>query len=321
MGRHHVRCVRAARGLELAAMMDRDPEKLRDLPEGVCATTDLKEFLERCDAVVLCAPSDQHEDLGLACMAERKHVLVEKPLAPTLAACRRLEEEAARAGVVLGVGHVERMNAAVLAVEGLAKSVRFFEADRIAAFDPRGTEVDVILDLMIHDLDLILHWTGEDPERVDAVGVAVASERIDIASARLEFRQGAVANLTASRVSRTPARKLRLFQKDLYCSLDLGTQSAEIIRKSTEIISKDETKLPFAVSVEKKEAPPEHNPLVRELEEFAAAVRGEASQIVSAAQASRAVGVAQEITRQIESRVALWGETKAAASWGARSSS
>jgi predicted dehydrogenase len=314
MGRHHVRCVRAARGLELAAMMDRDPEKLRDLPEGVCTTTDLKEFLQRCDAVVLSAPSDQHEDLGLACMAERKHVLVEKPLAPTLAACRRLEEEAARAGVVLGVGHVERMNAAVLAVEGLAKSVRFFEADRIAAFDPRGTEVDVILDLMIHDLDLILHWTGEYPERVDAVGVAVASERIDIASARLEFRQGAVANLTASRVSRTPARKLRLFQKDLYCSLDLGTQSVEIVRK-------DESKLPFAVSVEKKEAPPEHNPLVRELEEFAAAVRGETSHLVTAAQASHAVGVAQEIARQIESRIALWGETKAAASWGERSSS
>lgn len=294
-------------------MMDRDPEKLRDLPEDVPATTDLDEFLARCDAVILAAPSDQHEDLGMACLARGKHLLIEKPLAPTSAACRRLQEEAARAGVVLGVGHVERMNAAVLAVEGLARGVRFFEAHRIAAFDPRGTEVDVILDLMIHDLDLILHWTGEEPARVDAVGVAVASDRIDIASARLEFRQGAVANLTASRVSRTPSRKLRLFQKDLYCSLDLGTQSAEIVRK-------DEARLPFAVAVEKKEAPPEHNPLVRELEEFAAAVRGEASQMVSAADGVRAVGVAETIVAQIETRSAAWGETKAA-SWGARSSS
>jgi predicted dehydrogenase len=314
MGRHHVRCVRAARGLELSAMMDRDPGKLRDLPEGVAATTDLDQFLDQCDAVILAAPSDQHLDLGLACLAKQKHLLVEKPLAPTLSACRRLRDEATRAGVVLGVGHVERMNAAVLAVKGLAKGVRFFEADRIAAFDPRGTEVDVIMDLMIHDLDLILHWTGEEPLRIDAVGVAVASERIDIASARIEFPHFAVANLTASRVSRTPSRKLRLFQKDLYCSLDLGTQSAEIVRK-------DETKLPFAVAVEKKEAAPEHNPLVCELEEFAAAVRGEASQLVSADEAARAVGVAETIVAQIQARTAAWGESKAAASWGARSSS
>ena len=305
-------------------MMDRDPDKLRDLPEGVHSTTDLDEFLSRCDAVILSAPSDQHEDLGRVCLARGKHLLVEKPLAPTLSACRTLEEQAARAGVVLGVGHVERMNAAVLAVEGLAQGVRFIEAHRIAAFDPRGTEVDVILDLMIHDLDLVLHWIGEEPTHVEAVGVAVASERIDIASARLEFRGGAVANLTTSRVSRTPARKLRLFQKDLYCSLDLGAQTAEIIRKSPET-SRDEhaveSKLPFAVSIEKKEAPPEHNPLVRELEEFAAAVRGETSQIVSAAEGARAVGVAEKIVAQIETRSAMWAETKAAASWGARSSS
>jgi predicted dehydrogenase len=314
MGRHHVRCLGAARGLELCAVMDHDPRKLHDLPEGVPGTADLEEFLDRCDAVVLSVPSDQHEDLGLACLAREKHLLVEKPLAPTASACRRLSEEARRAGVVLGVGHVERMNAAVLAVDGLARNVRFVEADRIAAFDLRGTEVDVILDLMIHDLDLLLHWMGEEPTRVEAVGVAVASERIDIASARLEFAHGAVANLTASRVSRTPSRKVRLFQKDLYCSLDLGAQSAEIVRK-------DDSKQPFGFAVEKREAPPEHNPLVCELEAFAAAVRGESSRVVLAEEGALAVGVAERILAAIEVRSAAFGETKAAAPWSERSSS
>jgi len=314
MGRHHTRCLGAARGLELAAVMDRDPAKLQDLPEGVPATTELEKFLDLCDAVVLSVPSDQHEELGLLCLARGKQLLVEKPLAPTAKACHRLLQEAERAGLVLGVGHVERMNAAVLAVEGLARNVRFVEADRIAAFDLRGTEVDVILDLMIHDLDLLLHWMGEEPTSVEAVGVAVASERIDIASARLEFAKGAVANLTASRVSRTPSRKVRLFQKDLYCSLDLGAQSAEIVRK-------DDSRKPFGFAVDKKEAPPEHNPLVRELEEFAAAVRRESSRLVLAAEGALAVGVAERILAAIEVRSASWEETKAAAPWGERSSS
>jgi predicted dehydrogenase len=314
MGRHHARCLGAARGLELSAVMDRDPQKLHDVAGDVAAMTDLHEFLDRCDAVVLAVPSDRHEELGVACLARGKHLLVEKPLAPTANGCVRLLEEARRAGLVLGVGHVERMNAAVLAVEGLARNVRFVEADRIAAFDLRGTEVDVILDLMIHDLDLLLHWMGEEPTRVEAVGVAVASDRIDIASARLEFKQGAVANLTASRVSRTPSRKVRLFQKDLYCSLDLGAQSAEIVRK-------DDSRKPFGFAVEKKEAGPEHNPLVCELEEFAAAVRGEKSRFVPGAEGARAVGVAERILDAIEVRSASWEETKAAAPWGERSSS
>jgi predicted dehydrogenase len=299
MGRHHLRCIGLAHGVTLAGAMDRDPARGVDLPDGASFTTDLGALLDSCDAAVVAVPTDAHEEVALACLERRVPVLVEKPLAPTAAACRRLEQASRRLGVRLGVGHVERHNGAILETRERIRAVRFVEGHRLAGFDPRGTEVDVVLDLMIHDLDLVLSFVREDPNRVEAVGVAIASGRIDLANARLEFPSGAIANLTASRVSRSPVRKLRIFQPDSYLSLDLGTQSAEIL-------SREPRAVPFGVAMERISAPEGHNPLVRELEDFAAAIRGAPNALVEAPEAARSVALAETIAAEIAERRRAW---------------
>ncbi len=299
MGRHHVRCLERVEGAVLAGVMDVSAARGAEAPGGVFFTTELQRLLERCDAVVVAAPSDRHEEIGLACLAAKRHLLVEKTHAPTAAACRRLAQAAREADLVLAFGHVERWNGAVLAVAERVRSPRFVETDRLAGFDPRGTEVDVVLDLMIHDLDLVLRFVGEMPSSVDAVGVPIASERIDLASVRLAFPSGAVANLTASRVSRTPARKLRIFQVDSYFSLDLGAGTAEILRR-------DASAVPFGVTQERVASPAEHNPLVEELRAFIAAVHGAPESIAGAGEGTRAVEVAESILASIEVRRGAW---------------
>jgi predicted dehydrogenase len=299
MGGHHVRCAQQARGIELVGTADIEQSRARTLPAGVPFTTDVDALLEDCDALVLAVPADRHEELGLKAFAAGCHVLVEKPLAPSVAGCHRLGEAAATHKRVLGVGHVERQNGALIGVRERIRSPRFVEGHRLAGYDPRGSEVDVILDLMIHDIDLVLAMFGVVPSRVDAVGVPVVGERIDIANARLEFPEGGLANLTASRVSREPIRKFRIFQSEAYFSLDLQEQTAEILRR-------DEGQQPFGVRLEKVERPAGHNPLVRELEEFAAAVRGEASDLVTTEEGTRAVACAELVRDAIERRRAQW---------------
>jgi predicted dehydrogenase len=200
---------------------------------------------------------------------------------------------------VVAVGHVERWNGAWTSVAGRIRDPRFVEGHRLAEFDPRGTEVDVVLDLMIHDLDLVLRMFGADPVRVEAVGVPVLTDRVDIANARLEFPSGALVNLTASRASREPVRKLRVFQPETYLSLDLGRQVAEIFtRDSTSAVG---------VSREESREDEAHNPLVRELEEFAAAVRGEPAGVVGAREATQAIALAERIRESIDERWGEWG--------------
>jgi predicted dehydrogenase len=309
MGLHHVRCTGLARGLELAAVSDVDPSRRSKAPDGVPFSTDPGEMLAACDAVVLAVPTDRHAALGRQVLAAGKHLLVEKPLAADAAACRELADAAESAGVVLGVGHVERWNGAVLALRDRLRRPRFVEGHRLAGFDPRGTEVDVVLDLMIHDLDLMLNLYGDDPVRVDAVGVPVVSDRVDIANARLEFPGGELVNLTASRVSREPVRKLRLFQEEEYVSIDLGAQRAEVWSR--------DGGSPLGIGRAEVSAPPDHNPLVRELEEFAAACRGEPSGIPRAGDGRRAVELAGRILDSLRERTARWAGPAApgGASW------
>lgn len=298
MGRHHVRCAAAVQGIRLVAACDVDPARSAGLPEGIRFTTQLPELLELCDAVVLAAPTDRHAELGIEILAAGRHLLVEKPLAANVAECRALERAAAAAGCVLRVGHVERWNGAILALPTRPGRPRFVEGHRLAGFDPRGTEVDVVLDLMIHDLDLVLMLFGADPVRVEAVGVPVLTDRVDIANARLEFDGGELVNLTASRVSREPVRKLRTFDHDTYVSIDLGAQQAEIFSRNGSA--------PGGVSRAVVSAPEGHNPLVCELESFAAACRGEISPIPGAAEATRSVALALRIVDAIEERAGRW---------------
>ena len=257
--------------MQLVAASDVDPHQGRDLPSGVLFTTEVDELLDHCEAVVLAVPTDRHEDLGKRILGAGRHLLVEKPFAATAEACGRITEAAESAGRVVGVGHVERFNGAYARVADRIRQPRFVEGHRLAAFDPRGTEVDVVLDLMIHDLDLVLDIFDSDPVRVEAVGVPVLTDRVDIANARLEFEGGALVNLTASRASREPIRKLRIFQEETYL---LARSSSEQHRRS---VSREEpTVTPARCRAESRvgAAPENHNPLVRELEEFAAAVPG-----------------------------------------------
>lgn len=305
MGLHHVRCAREAEGIALVGACDVDSSRRDALPADVPFATDSRAFLDGCDAVVLAVPTDQHAVAGLAALRAGKHLLVEKPLAANVAECEELAEEARRTGVVLGVGHVERFNGAWRDVRSRIVRPRFAEGHRLAAFDPRGTEVDVILDLMIHDLDLVLDAFGAEPERVEAVGVAVLTDRVDIANARLEFPDGALVGLTASRVSREPVRKLRVFQSDAYFSVDLRLQEAEMLGRAD-----------TGVARAKIHAPEGHNPLVKELEAFAAATRGEPSAIPTARDGTRAVRLAERIRASIDERRRRWAADAAEARWG-----
>lgn len=309
MGLHHVRCAGLARGVELTGTSDVDPTRAAKVPQGVPFSTDPGALLAACDAVVLAVPTDRHAALGRRVLEAGRHLLVEKPLASDVAACEELARAAESAGVVLGVGHVERWNGAMLALRDRLRRPRFVEGHRLAGFDPRGTEVDVVLDLMIHDLDLMLSLYGRDPVRVEAVGVPVVSDRVDIANARLEFPGGELVNLTASRVSREPVRKLRLFQEDEYVSVDLGAQRAEVWSR--------DAASPLGIGRSEVTAPPGHNPLVRELEEFAAACRGEPSGIPRAEDGRRAVALAGRILASLRERTARWSDPAApgGASW------
>jgi predicted dehydrogenase len=293
MGLHHVRCTGLAQGLSLAGACDVDPARRAALPNDVPFTTQADELFDRCDAVVLAVPTDLHAELRRRALERGKHVIVEKPLARSAAECDELARVARAAGVVLGVGHVERWNGAWRQIRPKISRPRFAEGHRLAGFDPRGTEVDVILDLMIHDLDLVLDAFGTEPTRVEGVGVAVMTDRVDIANVRLEFDGGALCGLTASRVSREPVRKLRIFQEDAYFSVDFSTQEVEVVSRGPGPAR--------SVSHGQLRAPEGHNPLVAELEAFGAAIRGEPSGLVTPEEGARAVRLAERFSRRSKS--------------------
>jgi predicted dehydrogenase len=183
------------------------------------------------DAAIVAVPTVHHHDVVRAVLEHGLDVLVEKPIAATLREADALLALAAERRCVLQVGHLERFNAALRRVEALAKRPRFVEAHRMGPFPARATDVDVVRDLMIHDIDIIQHLVGEEPERIEAIGVPVLTSKVDIANARLTFPGGCVANLTASRVTPTPMRKLRFFQLDGYFSIDFLEQSVVIFRR------------------------------------------------------------------------------------------
>lgn len=226
-GRNHVRVAREAERAELVAVVDTDPARAAEAADGVLALTSHRELAGLADAAIVAAPTAAHADIGCDLMEAGLDVLIEKPIAPDLASAGRLIETAARRKRILQVGHLERYNPAVAALERAVHRPLFFEIHRLNLFSPRSLDVDVVLDLMIHDLDIVLALTGaEEPEEIRAAGISILSEKVDIANVRLQFQGGCVANLTASRVSTERVRKLRLFQPHEYISLDYGKQHA-----------------------------------------------------------------------------------------------
>jgi len=233
LGRFHAQKYAALDGVELVAVADPDDAaRERVAREAGCgAVADYRQLLGEVDAVSVVTPTPLHHLVSRAFLESGAHVLVEKPITATLEEARDLVATAARLGRVLQVGHLERFNPAIVAVEGILDRPRFVESNRLAPFKPRGTDVSVVLDLMIHDIDLILNIVGSPVASIDAVGASVFTDEIDIANARLRFENGCVADATASRISMKSERKLRVFQSDAYLSMDLQQKVLTHVRK------------------------------------------------------------------------------------------
>jgi predicted dehydrogenase len=223
-GRNHCRVVEQSARAHLAAVVDSDPSR--------AALTDFRELEGKVDGAIVAAPTSAHAEIGCWLLEHGIDVLVEKPMAPDLESADRLIAAAERHGRMLQVGHLERFNPAVIALEARVTLPLFFEIHRLSIFSPRSLDVDVILDLMVHDIDIILgipSMAGADPDEVRAAGISILSPKVDIANARLQFPNGCVANLTASRVSTDRVRKLRLFQPQQYISLDYARQEVLLL--------------------------------------------------------------------------------------------
>jgi predicted dehydrogenase len=231
-GRYHALKVAASARAELVGIHDPDEERARAVGwEAGAESLGLDALLAASDALIVAAPAEAHHALARAALTAGKHVLVEKPIASTLAQADELAALAASNGLVLQVGHLERFSAAYGAIAGRMSAPLYIEATRIAPYKPRGTDVSVILDLMIHDLDLILALVDSPIDAVDAVGAAVASAHEDIANARIRFSSGAVATITASRVSARTERRMRLFAKDGYLVVDFANRAVTVVAR------------------------------------------------------------------------------------------
>lgn len=234
MGRYHAEKLARIPEVQLAGVVDADASRASALAQklGCASFADYREILGKADAAVVAVPTDRHHAVALDCLRHGLHVLVEKPIATTLAEADSLIAEAEKRQLVLQCGHVERYNKAFRALGERMDRPVFIEAERLAGFKTRGAEVDVVLDLMIHDLDLAVALARAPLERVSACGFRVLTRDIDIANARLEFANGCVANLSASRVSQAVVRKLRVFQSDMYVSADLQAGRLRYVRES-----------------------------------------------------------------------------------------
>ncbi|HET7197561.1 MAG TPA: Gfo/Idh/MocA family oxidoreductase [Burkholderiales bacterium] len=242
MGRYHAEKLARLPGVQLAGIVDADAARAASLAQALAcpAFSRYQDILEKVEAAVVAVPTDRHHAVALGCLRHGLHLLVEKPLAATLAEADELIAEARSRALVLQCGHVERYNKAFRALGARMDRPVFIEAERLAGFKSRGAEVDVVLDLMIHDLDLAVALARAPVERVSACGFRVLTRDIDIANARLEFANGCVANLSASRVSQAAVRKLRVFQPDLYVSADLQAGRLRYVREAGGAIAETE---------------------------------------------------------------------------------
>jgi predicted dehydrogenase len=309
LGHHHARHLAGAEDATLVGVHDTDRAR-GSAVAGACGVrfyADLDALLADAEAVTVAVPTPAHAEVGLRALERGRAVLMEKPLAATLEEADDLVRAAERRGVPLQVGHVERFNRAVRAARPYLGDPRYLESDRLAPFQPRGTDVAVVLDLMIHDLDLILHLTGGAPAAdVRASGVAVLSPHLDMANARVEFASGAVANVTASRIARERVRRLRIFQADGYLSLDLGAGVGEFMRlrdgwrelgaaRLEELVER----VPLVV--------PEEDALRLELASFVHAVRGGTETVVTGAEGRAALALALRVAEAVQRAPAFPG--------------
>jgi len=305
LGYHHVRIMREMEGAKLIGFHDARPERADQVSKelGVQSFTDVASLIEECDALTVVVPTPSHFEVARAALERGRHLLIEKPLTRTLAEADELLAIANRTGALIQTGHVERFNRAIRGALAYVDKPRFIESDRLAPFSPRGADVAVVLDLMIHDIDLILTLVGEHVDQVHAVGVPILTSFVDIANARMVFSSGAVANITASRVSRERMRKIRIFQPSGYLSLDLASGDGEFYRLKRELDFAQLARAPLALEAFVERIAinaPEGEPLRLEFESFIAAVQGRAPVTVSGRDGRDALDVALRIQAEIE---------------------
>ena len=271
-------------------MVDIDAERAAEVAaaSGTRAVTSYADMLGAVDAITLAVPTERHRDISLPFLEAGVHVLVEKPMARTVAEADEMIRAAETSGAILAVGHTERFNPAVAGARAMLTDPRFIEVHRLGTFPERSLDIDVVFDLMIHDIDIVLSLVDSGVEAIEAVGVPVLTGRVDIANARLRFTNGCIANLTASRISRDRVRKIRFFQPMAYVSIDYAAQKLEVWR----LITGDGPQPAIAggeVAVESEE------PLKRELADFVSAIGGHRAPLVSGKDGRRALEVATQI--------------------------
>ncbi len=296
LGQHHARVLSILEHAELVGVYDIDKNRALEIAKGyrTKAFDSLDNLLAEVEAMVCAVPTEHHFDVGMKILDASKHLLMEKPVARTYEEAEKLVKKAEEKGVKFQVGHIERFNPATLVALKHVEEPKYIESQRISVFNPRGIDVDVVLDLMIHDIDLILRFMKKWPVDIKAAGIEVLTDKIDMANARLEFNEGEVVNLTASRVSMVKKRKMRIFQPYAYIGIDFMRQDISIYRKeSTGEI------LPYFPPVHRKE------PLLLELSSFIDSILQDREPECSGKEGALAVKLAEEITRSIKKRLKL----------------
>jgi len=295
LGRYHAEKYATCQGVQLAGVADTNEARAREIAarHGCRAVRDYRELLPAVDLVSVAVPTDAHYAVASACLAAGLHVLVEKPIARTLEEADALVALAGARGSRLAVGHLERFNPAFAALRAMLPEPLYVESERLSTFKERGANVDVVADLMIHDIDLVLSMVRAEIVSVSACGCKALTDSVDLASVRIEFANGAVADLSASRVSQTPVRKLRAFSSDRYVSADLQNTRLRVVRRaeSGEVVQ-DERVFPDA------------DALRGVVESFVAAVRENRAPAVSGTDGRRALALAIEVRRLIDERQA-----------------
>jgi len=295
LGKHHARLLSRIPGATLVAAVDTELDRATAAVAGTDARalTDYREIFDQVDAVSIAVPTEAHHAIAMEFLGRGVSVLVEKPMTRTVEEAEALIAAAEASGVTLAVGHTERYNPAIATVMPFVTTPRFIEVHRLGSFPDRSLDIDVVFDLMIHDLDIILALVKADPVSIEAVGVPVLTDKFDIANARLRFASGCIANVTASRISKERVRKIRFFQPDAYVSIDYAEQEVEgyrLIRRDGERPQIQGGKLPVT----------REEPLKRELEDFVRASRDRRRPLVSGADGLRALKLAQAIADRME---------------------
>ncbi len=313
LGQHHARKFKSMDGAELVGIYDRNPERAAQISAqlGCKAFESYEAMLDACDAVDIAATTTAHYDLAKPALLAGKHIFLEKPITSELAQAEELLKIAEEKGLKIQVGHIERFNPVIREIEHEIGEPMFIESHRLSTFHHRGTDVPVVLDLMIHDIDLILDFVHSPVTEIRASGVGILTPSIDIANARIEFANGAIANVTSSRVSMKQERKIRFFQRDSYVSMDFVAKQVRIMKRSANIMQylpqilmgstdiKPE-QLVDVQAIDVSDTP--KDALTMELESFVDCIRNNTKPIVDGVAGTRALDIALKIIKQIQSQ-------------------